>query len=385
MRITLNKKTILLFMLLFPYFEPGLLEKNYYIDQIYNVLKILSLIIVIILYIKNNKLPSKFVLVSFLYGFWLIIVSFIKNANIFGSFVITASVVNILLIIDIYISNIEELFNSILYNTYWIIVVNLFNIINNFAGFRNYLTDQKSLLIGNANSVIDFVFPLIYIYLIRKQFAKNKLLHIIMLLIGIISIVLCWSVTSIISLGIIVLILMIQKRKKKRINIHIISFVYVLLDFVITKSLFTFDSNILINVLLKILNRDNTYTKRMYIWDLAKNKIKISPIIGYGSSTHIIYDNQELYAHNLIYQLLMMGGIVLVIITFILFAIIINKIKKCKINDMYYINTSMISGLFLRFIPEAILSNETFVILALLYNSSAIEKYINRINNEQYI
>lgn len=183
------------------------------------------------------------------------------------------------------------------------------------------------------------------------------------------------SATVLLCLGIMILLYFLFLRNK-RINstwfLLLYSVGWFLLIIIRLQSLLS-------SLIVTVLHRDITFSHRTLIWDAALKKIAEKPLFGYGSPDsynvfNVHHDftghNNDVWvlisAHNQILQLLYCGGIILVILYFIVYFLSCKYTTTSKLAYIFYISVIVIMVTWLSEVPG---EYSCFLMLAITYIS----------------
>lgn len=128
----------------------------------------------------------------------------------------------------------------------------------------------------------------------------------------------------------------------------------------------------------EILQKDMTFTNRVYVWSDSYELIQRSPVTGYGMQDSEWFDEQihVKSAHNIMYQVLILGGYILL---FIFLFIVLKSIIRAKnqASELTLFALFSVCTLFFMMTMEAYNFVIIFLILALTYYSFEFSKAID--------
>lgn len=127
----------------------------------------------------------------------------------------------------------------------------------------------------------------------------------------------------------------------------------------------------------EILQKDMSFTNRIYVWSDSYELIQRSPLTGYGMQDSEWFEEQVVYksTHNIIYQILVFGGYILLSIFFIIILMgVVRAIKQSSELTLFALFS--VCTFFFMMIMEAYNFVNIFLILALMYYSFEFSKEI---------
>lgn len=342
-KITLKKNTTLTFIfylfLIFPFFKPMYLTTIPIVNTLYNGLQILNFLIIIIITIKDRKL-SKVNALIFIFITILILSTFLNNGNL--EEVITSSIrtLSLCFLIDNALrKNPKEFLLAFELLLGFLITINMFTLFLFPDGmYISHVSGYKSnWFLGFKNSHILYILPTLLLSIINSYINSERISKrtIIFFLIAIVSLIKVWSATSLVAIFMVAIFLVFNKFFRK----HNLNF-----KFLITTYLVTFFSIIVLRIqnvfryfIVEILNKDLTFTGRIYIWDYIIDYIKSKPILGYGNEYSAFrfskgYNFHSYHAHNIILEILYQTGICGFIVICFIIGAISKKLEEFKTN-----------------------------------------------------
>lgn len=327
--IKIQKKKLYFFLLIFSSFTPPIFEISFpFLETLINYIRILSFVIIVIMYTVKRKKISKITFLFAISSLWYLFSTAINGGNLYNAIVTSVMQISVSMIVIYFIDDPLTIIDVFMIIFEILIYSNFYSLIRYYPnGYLHYngSTGQKWYFLGMNNNFIKFFLPAIMISLIRLELVGNKYRSFILIAICYISIFIERSATSIVGLTIMMLYYFLAPHIKKYINIDIKNlFIYgIVLNILLTIFNISEKSNIIRFIFSSILNKNSTLTGRTRIWQRAKDMIKEKPIIGYGSNSYVrlIRSNENRWvnlnaghAHNHWLQLLIEGGIIYLII-----------------------------------------------------------------------
>ena len=305
-------------LLLLPFFKPPVFEyisSLHFIDTLFDMAKIVSFGIIILLYISEKKL-SRIMLFITLYQVSLFFSTVINSGNYWRLLVSCGTIISFCMITELAVKkNCQLYFKSILNIYIPLSDLNLFIVVMFPQGIaREDYYGNVYYLLGSRNGSSPLFIPLLifsYIYsgMSNKKYTPMTLFFTIIVSA---SILLTWSATGVAGLAMIILfVLLIYGRKISQLfNSLTLSVMYIAAFFGIIVFRLQYVFSFIIE---KMLHKSITFTGRTDIWDIALKLIKNSPIFGYGvyeGHGLIFVRGQYYYAHNAVLEVLLQGGAV---------------------------------------------------------------------------
>ena len=384
--IKINKTLLLYIFILIPFFKPPIfdIENIIIMKKIYNILFAISGILILSIFIRKKDI-SKFSIITLIYILFLSITTFV-NKEIDISFIKTMVT---LFLITLLINHgtkyhCRDFLKAIIIITSTLIWSNFITIIMYPNGmYYNEISNMKeNFLLGIDNIHIVYFLCLwisstIYVNIYNK---KTKFCSLT-ILISILSLIMRWSATSIIGAFIIGVYFLFFKyfSKIRLMNIKTFVITYVVGYFGIIcfklQNLFSF-------IIVNILKKDLTFTRRTKIWDMTIQFIKEKPIIGHGV---VGYNTRNLttgvsHAHNFFLEIVYQGGFILLAISLLLIGSVLKKLHEYYKYNLAKKLSVFIFALFVMMLMEFYSIEYTIFILALCY---AIENYVIEIKNQK--
>ena len=366
---------IILFGLLFFLLEPEIFTYTIF----HNVIKYIQDLILIIMFAFYLKVKNKnlFTISIIAFYVWLLIATFINHgeySNVIYSMIPTIALI---LVLDVFLEKngrITLLCVAIYCNT--IVYLNTFLFLIKPEGLVQALspTNQRErsiYFLGVSNQIGPFIILSIlsvglYCYLYKKKriFLWLAVAH------GLISFVFFTSTTTLLGVGVYLLLLILLHRK----NYDFIKFTSVFYFLEISaiqilvvgfqvQKYFTY-------IIYNILHKDITFSTRTEIWEVAIEKIKTSLWIGFGgieSGRYIVMGTWKFNAHNIFLQILLFGGIVAIVLFMFLVFKSIRSIYLCESKSVKYFVFPSVFVLCLMELAEVYPYILNFLILYLIF------------------
>lgn len=368
--------TPFIFLLLLPHFEPTYFNYIKSLDIIYNILRVISSLVIIILY-SNNTLSSKridvnrakILLILFIYYGELIFSTIINNVDIKLILLRAVSQFSIFMICIYYASWVpDNLICAIFYLGELLTYINLLTLLLFPNGLYSSTINPINWFLGYKNQFFPFYIGFFVVAFLYGKAYRKKIRSILLITCMIFSLFLANSTTSIIAtILFIVLALIIKVDKGKRINslslsiINIVTFAFVVIFRQVNKLSF---------IIVDILGRNTTLTGRIRLWDEILIMIRKKIMIGYGfrsnPETAIMFKRYwAVHAHNMILQSLFEGGVIGLILFLILNYLLLKRLYEYRYSYSAQVISAAIFVLMVAQITEVYNIAALFVVYAL--------------------
>ena len=351
---------------------------------LYDVLNVFKIIIfgyvLINCFLKKIKL-SKLTIGFIIYFSFLLIVTLINGVDSKMFLKVYLLNVTILLLCELIFNSFNKERFIKIFSSYFfcLLVVNLLCIfIGAILGHDNFCLVADTYFLGQDNRFILYILPTLigYYYLINidRNNKKYKKLFALTYIIGLLSLIILWSVSAFVILLLLGILLLLFSKCEKRINLNILFY----LVFIISALIVFFRiHNMFEYIIVNILHKSMTLSYRTIIWDdalyLLKNNV-VNIFFGFGyfdtsnSFPHMSFG--VVHLHNLIMNLLFFSGIIGFCLYFRNLIIVRKSINKIKnVISFNYMSIFFVSLLFLMIFDTFELYQLYYFILILLFES----------------
>ena len=376
-----RKDNIIIFWLLFPHMRPESLA--YIAPQInimYNIGRIVSFAILILLSIYKRTKPSLIMFIVLIMQMWVVFTTYLNHGDIQRAFIMMMSTLSLMLIVDIYSK--KRIIEPLLLNFEWLIYVNLATVVLFPNGLyrRGVHKEFVDFFLGFKNSF--FPYCIVAIFLSGLFYLKNKKSRIrssMLMIASFLNVLLTWSASSVVAILIVVLMfvftIVVQKPKiLRQIKFHTLIFAYIVIDLMVCVFNIVENTPFIAHFVTNVLHKLTTLSGRTIIWGMALQFIRKKPITGYGIGEHIYWRGYNWYGHNQIFEMLMEGGIPCLVLYIFIIGLIAIKMKQCNNMLVYNMLVSVFSGLFVYFITEAGVSPIMYLLFSIAFHINEIGK-----------
>lgn len=372
----LNKK-IFYYFILIPFFKPGYFETIGILDIIFNLWRVVSSGIIVLVYMKNNK-ASKFMIYLFLFQIILLYSTIINSGDIVRMVMYIAMNLGICAVIELglmynkemFIESFYKLINLIVWINFILFIIFPNGIYTNAAGRGNFID------IDNLIAPVLIVAILISIICSYIKFKKIKGKYIITIIISVITIILVWPATAVValfgSLGLII-VNIISKKIYTIFNIYTYLGLYVLSFFGFV--IFQFQNKFSL-IIETLLGKSLTFSGRTIIWENFIEVLKQSEYlkwIGRGvqpSNTLYVHKfGMSTHLHNQIFNIILESGFIGLLLFTIIIVIVVKVLYKNRCVYLSKVLSAILFGFFVLMLMEAFRNITMFItVLAFSYS-----------------
>lgn len=328
MKIRLNKKNVLIGVFLLSSMAPYRLTDITILKNIFNFIQLIGILYMVLEIFHSERLP-KILVKIFIFEAILLLTAIIGRQDLYNCLVNILNQISMPVLLIYCFKRKKKNVLEVSYKYYYIISVINFIYLTIGINFMGSVADD-SLFITEANSITPSLIYALVITGIYNIIFESRLLNskiIILMIINAISEILVWSATGMIGYFMVVVGIVLYSGKKynKKIPFYFLSVCILVLTVAIvvfqvqTRFIFLFEN---------ILQKSVDFTGRTSIWAVNIEKIKQSPLLGYGYGYRAV---GNFYAHNGWIEILIEGGIIL----FIVFCgVVITTVKKSKRDNV---------------------------------------------------
>jgi len=359
------------------------LEEVLLIRMLVSMLRFFSVLIAFGLAIRNKNFGGGFT--WWVCGFFLImgIITLAKHGalNMIMSYFINSVGISLLLYNAIKespkmaIGVMASVFSAYIYINFLTLLIapdGLFN--GSYLIGRNYNQIGMTLVCGMVTNVAAYNMG-------RKSFTST----LILCLVALSSPIITGSMTSVVGCLITLLFLFFKKQQqKKKLLIAFVIFYAIFQGFVVFMQSDVSSIRLITYIVEELMGKDLSFTDRARVWLIAYDMIQDSPIIGYGFQNN---DWFEFYfevksAHNVIFQMLIYGGIALFGFLVLMLIRSVHKSLKKPSLPVYTLLLGLCTTFFMMMMENY---NMVLILylLCLLYNSPALSKAYYAKHTEQ--
>lgn len=374
------KVNILIIMLLaFPVFKPDSLRHVIpVLDTVYDGCRIIGFVVIVLLFLYRKKKVSAVTIFIMLVELWRVISTLVNKGHVSMVVINALSTLLLLFIFECFSEDMPSLIKGFLIIFELLIYACFISILLYFPRGMYTLahtTTTQYYLLGNRNSIIFFVMPAILLSLINLQMGGSRIRSLVLIVVSYLSIFTVWSITSLISVTTLICLILFGKSEIiAKVNIFFTFVVAFILNILIVNIRIQERIPSIADFIEEHFGKTFTLSGRSFIWDQAFLLIKSHLILGLGEGNHIEYRNRYFSGHNQVINLLIIGGIPLLILFIWLTVIVLKKIQMYASNArLYKVFYSIFVCMFIDFFAEGRLSNDLYILFCLAYNIDLID------------
>ena len=329
------------------------------------------------------------ILMILLYVFYLLFITFLKGGNVQRVFMVGYPIIGTVLFIH---NNIRKYYYELIKGISWLFIFfAVINFIDMVFVKRVLSSGLTNFMVGGRNQLAIFLAIAFCFYFAPKlkehRRIKFQIIDIVFIALIFSTAVLAGSVTCIITMGLFFVLFVIYEvyNNKSVLNIKLITVGYTAAWFliIVLRMQYLFS-----DVITNIFHKDLTFSHRTIIWDQALETIRENPVFGHGmaDSVNVFLVNHDysgknndvwtsISAHNEILQLLYYGGVILILIFFLIYFVALNK--RGNRNKVFYLFFIGIIAIAVNWLSEVPGEYAMFFLLAMCYYSKGINTYDN--------
>ena len=283
--ISVEKKSFFYLLLFLPYIEPQIFKEDKFIafDKLYLMLKAVSFLIILFLYVTSKKAPFlKLILAMGGVQIATFIGTFLNKGSYTTFLGPAINSIAVLMLCQLAMTNNFKLFLIYVEKTLYVyIFLHLCMLFLRISGI--YLFGlQKSTFLGIENRWIYVLLPLSIIASVNSYLNHNNLKFkaIVIIAISFFSVLYAWSAGAMVAFVVFIGLLLIFSRVKKvRFPILGIEIVFLILNYLLVNEIILKG---LSNILKVYLKKDITLSGRVYLWREVIRTLNEKPWFGKG-------------------------------------------------------------------------------------------------------
>ena len=407
MKIVFNAKRFLYMLLVFPWIEPAIFQQIKVIDFSFNLMKLVSFAIIVILYTKRHQ-KLDLCMLTIISCYTVSVISTVYHGGaVIKSVIQLTSITALQLLVKLLLEEEPILcFDVFLQPLEILLYANLISILLYPKGmyvdfsYTGYMISTNWIL-GIDNAQAPYYISGIAITIIRDYYRFSSLKissrSWCLITVCLITILLRWQATVVVGMVIIIPVIICPKifMKSKTLNAltYMIGVLIVFFAIIIFRS-----QNYFSFIIQKILKKSLTFSGRTLVWDRAISVILKNPLLGIGiwnTEKNWSYLGQ-IHTHNIFLQMLVLGGILQLLIFLILHVLVVKELMKNKHNPIACFLSALIFSMLIMNQAEIHQTGLWYIVYLLAFNSNKIifqesmycrkkidskGKYLNHIND----
>ena len=332
-------------ILLFPLIETRIFDEIKFLDLAFNMWKLFSFTCIFLLFVGKNRRIDKFIISVICSNVIVFISTVFHEGWIYSAIVGVVTIVAIILLVKIMLDEDPMLcFDVVLPILEVLLYVNLISIILFPEGMYTDIVGigyerSENWVLGLDNAQVPYYIAGLAIAIIRDYYRLGELKLSIRswMLIGVCytTILIRKPATGIVGMTILFPAIVFPKLFAKSSLLNVVTYMLmVVLFFIAVVILRTQDH--LAFLIQGVLHKSLSFSGRTFIWDNAIAVIKMNPWLGLGALTQERTWNYlgQIHAHNIILQMLVSGGVLLLCFYIYMHIIIARKLMRNNHNGI---------------------------------------------------
>lgn len=390
MKIILNKKNIIMYLILLPTMKPGLFNQVYFekVNSFYSLIRMIIFCVFVykVFFRRRIILISSLFMSVIVYQIYILIVTCLTNIS--GLLVWAGpatAIMTVVLLFDYYEDEIIYLLTAIaniLWLYFWIneitVVICVWVSGSTDAGlsFFNSQITQNQYFLGIDNRFINYFFPAILTnYIVEKNKNRKYIRTISIMIIGSITLIVLKAVGGIMGMVLLSFIITFMFITKRKVMIKawqaivvtiIISVLFVYFCCTYTDVFYGFFQNTIV--------KGSNYLDRVRLWKNVYEKVFLErPLTGIGTQSikFMRYIMRYNHAHNLIMTLLLQGGLIGEVLWWRSIFIGTSKLNNAKSTEAIVVMACIIIE-FLTNIMDSTNDSYFFILVAVAFHIDKI-------------
>ena len=332
LQITADIKEVMIILLLsFPFFEVSWIKDIFVIGALIKVLGVMSFFYIVLMFFINKRVPCFAAVIIFIIQIYMLLVTWIHGLPIYGCIYSIYSMMGIVLIYDFYLSYKPDLFVRSQLLCYEILIY--MNLISETI-FPDGMGEKYTWILGYYNRHSQYFIPAVLFTLIYAKMNKKILRSVVLIFAIALSAILAGSGGVIVALTCMALFYLFLKNFTFIFNFFfpwIMQVIFLLLTLAGTQiPAFTY-------VINSLLSKQNSFSGRVRLWMVTIQQINERLYLGHGiepnlervANSHMGVD-WATYAHNLILEVLYLGGLGYVALLVLLIIVSGKELEKVR-------------------------------------------------------
>lgn len=362
MNKSVDYRQIGIFLLVFPFLKPHSLEYLFpALETLFDLGRLVCVAVVLLLWIASRYRISLAAGVFVALEIWIVIVTALRNPDrLIAAAINGAALSALVMVIDSYAERDPRLLlRSLLMNFEWLIYVNLLTVLLTMPkGLYSADEIHAYYFLGLPNSFMIFVMPACAVALLNYYMGMNKKRALCLIAAGVLSILVTWTATGVVGIGVMALLFLLSFRGRPRPQLLAVTWgVSLAVDLAITVFQVTDNVKALQRLIMRVLHKSPTFSGRAAIWKKAVQLISEKPLLGYGFERKIAVTSSadELYshAHNAYLQYWYIAGIVGIGLFLLLNILVIRRVRQAPPGAYKSAAIAPMAGLYFIFISES--------------------------------
>lgn len=306
-------KFLMYTFLTIPFFKPELFNYIKFLDYTFNIWRIVSLAIAAYLCIRNQRINTVIVLLSFL-QIYLISITLYCGGNLYEVLVNAMCVIGLTLVYGLMTLDIGSFLRSQLFCYEIAIYANFVSILVSPAGqiYQSDIFAYHNYLLCYYNNMGKYFYPAIMFALMNAYISKRRMRAYLLITTICISSILMWSGGVLLGVFAILSFVLFLYKFHRIVNYFTIwmqQFAFLCIYFIFNGVKW------LDNFVNEVLRKGASFNMRKKLWEWTIRRIVEKPILGHGfwngaARASLSGERWQVHAHNLVLDTLYVGGLV---------------------------------------------------------------------------
>lgn len=361
MKIRIKGKYIFLGLLLIVISEPRYfkLMENSILDAIFISCQIILGGLFSIYFLKYKSIKNNVSYYLILLDIWILLITILKDGAIYAALSKLYSLVILVFIYESCKKYKEDMITIFMVCMEIFIYIQLADVLIHPAG----ITDRQWIL-GGQNDIVRFLLPAYCVAVIYNDIFKKRLRTVLLICaINFIAILVDSSTTIV---GILIMnVVYLFKHIRRLVDLKL-GMALILVAF----ALIVISQNVFVNsIITSVFEKSITFHGRTPIWQFVIDEIMHHPIWGSGRGNFYINTSyMATHTHSFILEIAYRGGLIGIILLFVIVCAIIIKMEKFKKWKVYSLLTAAIFSFFVMGIVEVHEYHLMYLIFLLAYD-----------------
>jgi O-antigen ligase len=361
-RMNIFLRNCMMSLLFVPFLKPETVGMFPVIDSIFNVCRIISAFIILLMYMSRGK-TSKIMAYIITLSFVFFLSTWLNRGDLEQCFKTYTTIVVFGMLIEIEVCrDVLSLLRCLRRLLALFVFVNFISILLFPDGF--YILHAGFLstgwFLGYKNSIMTYILPCICVSLLYAHFTAGRITNgtAVILAISVYSIIHVWSAVSLVGIFIVVFFITIIYK-------HNFSAVFNMRNYLIVVTIF-FVLVIVLGVqrhfsffIEQILDKDLTFTGRTDIWEKAIFYITQFPVIGSGIEYFELIQTKigESSTHDMYLEIMYRGGVVALLVFLAIIYAVSKRLNHRKRSEFVNILSCVIFAYLAMVLAESFTTN----------------------------
>ena len=373
-KFLINKRSVYYLLFFIAFIRPEYLVRISSVGAFYNYYRIMVVGITFLIFLKKGKNPNKFTWLWIGFESWIFLITVLRDGNISFAFNQMLTIITVALFWQMCSLDLYRVCKVMYLLLGFLIIVNFLTLIafpNGMyvTGVTN--TASENWFLGFKNKHMIYFLPFMGLSFMFGKMDGFNLKKIIMIVIVVISALYEQSSTTIVCLGVMIIVGLVPFIQKHYKIFNMFTYfglsilMFIMIPLFRLQYLFSY-------LIVTVLHKSTDLTYRTDLWDRAFMAIQQHIVSGWGEQTndvkHALYNSQSIIsAHNQILEYLYTGGIVLLGLYIVINLLIAKKMHKMYQSEIVQVASGLYLALQIALIVEVYTDTIIYMIYFLLW------------------